>query len=83
MSVRLSPLVLVGLGGRLGLRGIFPYGELLLLGSGRFFRMLVGLGFVVGLPCAVFVAVGPVLVCIGTMFMFGFLLASIGRAARC
>jgi hypothetical protein len=83
MGMRLSPLVLVGLSGRLGLRGVLLYGELFLLGSGRLFGMLVGLGFIVGSLAAMLVAVGSVLMCIGPMFMSRFLVAIIGRAACC
>jgi hypothetical protein len=77
MGMRLSPLVLMGFCGRLGLCGVLPYGKLLLLGSGRFFRMLVGLRFIMSFLAAMFVAVGSVLVRISPMLMGLFLVAII------
>lgn len=51
--------------------------------SGLSFRMLVGLGFIMGCLAAVLVAIGSVLVRIGPMFMVRFLVAIIGGAACC
>jgi hypothetical protein len=82
MGVRLLPVVLVRLGGRFCLGRVPAHGEFFLLGSSLCFRMVMGLGFVVGSLAVMPVAGCPVLMRAGAVFVRFFLLTSI-RGASC